>query len=71
MRLFSLIVFVIVLFLLGLLFVRGRKTEKKNLSVYLVIPLIVSGLLFVVLGKIAIFLALLMISLLLMASRLR
>lgn len=69
MRLFSLFILIIILFMLGLFFIRGRKVVKSGLSVYLIPILLVSGLLFIVIGKVAIFFAFLTLSLILLASQ--
>jgi heme A synthase len=70
-RLFSLIVFVIFLFLSGFLFLRGRSSGKEISSAFIILILFISGILFVLIGKIAVFLALLAIGIILIASRLR
>lgn len=68
MKLISLILLVIVMFLLGLLFVRGR---QGGLSVYMIPLFIISGLLFILIGKIAVFLALFAVGMLLLALRIK
>lgn len=68
MKLISLFFLIIALFLLGSLFVRGRKVIKKGFSGYLLPLILISGLLFVIIGKIAILFALLMIGFILLAS---
>lgn len=71
MRLFTLVIIIVILFILGLLFVRKRNVMKGSLSAYLIPVLLLSGLFFVVIGKITIFFAILVIGFILLASSLR
>lgn len=71
MRLFSLIIIISVLFLLGLLFLRGRPMIKGNLAAYIIPALLIFGIFSVIIGKIIVFFVLLIVSIILLASRMR
>jgi|GEM_PF-6998086 len=74
MKLLPSILFIILLFLAGLLFLQWRRSPKKKnglLSVPLILLLLLLGLAFIVVGKIALFIAIITILLFLIYPRAR
>ncbi len=73
MRLFQLVILITVLFIFALVFVRGRRSLRKRgpeIVPTVLIPLVlIAGLIFVAIGKIAIFFAFLTIAIILLASK--
>lgn len=71
MRPFSVIIFIIIIFLLCYIFLISRKAEIRGVSRYIIPSILVLGLVFVILGKVMVFLALLAFGIILIASRLK
>ncbi|GAB4547670.1 MAG: hypothetical protein Fur0020_15800 [Thermodesulfovibrionia bacterium] len=68
MRLFSVIIFIIIIFFLCYIFLMSRRADVGRVSSYIVPAIFVIGLVLVILGKVMVFLAILALGIILIAS---
>ncbi|MEK6672651.1 MAG: hypothetical protein AABY42_04145 [Nitrospirota bacterium] len=72
MKLLPAVIFIILLFIGGLIFLKGRKVSQKTRSFMgmpFIILLLLGGIFFIILGKIAIFLVMLALAVILLTYK--